>query len=121
MKAHTQSSSTAGQAGAAIGRAWRRWLRQEHRVIGWLVSKGLSATVARPLLCMMILAILGLLLHMVSWLALLLAFAVVVAWIAGDADSDVEDHQPEWRNGISGFGLYNEDGYRVDPHNFDDE
>ena len=121
MNGHTQSSSTAEHAGAVIGRAWRRWQRQEHRLICWLVCKGVPATTAKTLLWIVKLAILGLLLYAASWVTMLLAFAVAAAWVARNAGGAGDSHQPEWRNGISGFGLYNQDGYRVDPHNFDDE
>src|SRR5258708_1784776 len=121
MKANTEYNSTAERTGAVIGRAWRRWLRQEHRLIGWLVSKGLPATTAKTLLWIVTLAALAVLLYVALWLTLLLAFAFSVACAARNADWDEEDHQPEWRNGVSGFGLYTTDGYRIDPHNSDDD
>src|ERR1700737_2859997 len=82
MKAHTQSSSTAGQAGAAIGRAWRRWLRQEHRLIDGLVSKGLPATIAKALLWIVKLLVLGIVVYASFRLVLLLVFALAAAWVA---------------------------------------
>jgi fatty acid desaturase len=122
MKAHARPSTSAEYLGAMLGRAWRRWLQQERYSVSWLVSKGLSATVAKILPWVLTLVALGVLLHIASWLALLLLFGVATVWVAKNPEcDDDEQRQPEWRNGVSGFGLYNSDGYRVDPHNLDDE
>lgn len=86
MKVHTQSSSTAESAGAAIGRVWRKWLRQEQRLVGWVVSKGLPATMAKTLLWIATLALFVVVLYTAFWFALLLVFTTVVAWGARDAD-----------------------------------
>jgi hypothetical protein len=87
MKAHTQSGSTAEHAGAVIGRAWLRWLRQEHRLIVWLVSKGLPATAVKTLLRIVTLAVLCALIYTALWLAvLLLVFTTVGSWYACDSD-----------------------------------
>jgi hypothetical protein len=96
MKAHMQSSSTAEHAGAVIGRAWLRWLRQEHRLIGWLVSKGLPATAAKTLLWIVKLLGLAVLLYAALWLALLILF-VVGTWVARNAN--VDDEAAEWAIG----------------------
>src|SRR5216683_6933688 len=82
MKAHMPSSRTAEHAGAVIGRAWRKWLRQEHRLIGWLISQGLSATAAKALLWIVKLVAFGVLLYEAFWLALLVVFAVAAAGVA---------------------------------------
>ncbi len=66
------------------------------------------------------LAVLGLLLYVAFWLAMLLVFAVVAAWVARNLGPD-ETPEPEWRNGPAGFGLYTYDGYRIDPHVSDDD
>jgi hypothetical protein len=97
MKAQTQSNSTAEHAGAAVGRAWRRWLRQEHRLIDGLVSNGLPATTAKALVWIVKLLALAVLLHMVSWLVLLIGCAVGGAWVARNASDD--DEATEWAIG----------------------
>jgi hypothetical protein len=86
MKVHTHSRTTAGQAGAAMGRVWRKWLRQEQRLVGCVVSKGLPATMAKTLLRIVTLALFCVLLYTAFWLALLLVFTTVAAWGARDAD-----------------------------------
>lgn len=71
--------------GRGAGRAWRGYLRREQRVAGWLVTRGVPAGAATAVLWIVKLAVLGMLLYSVSWLVLLLAFAVVAAWPAPKA------------------------------------
>jgi hypothetical protein len=51
------------------------------------------------------LVVFGVLLYSAFWLALLLAFALITAWLVRDADPD-EEKQPELRDGHSSVGLY---------------
>ena len=99
--------------GRGAGRAWRGYLRREQRVAGWLVACGVPAGAATAVLGIVKLAVLGMLLYTVSWLALLLVFAVVTAWLARNADED-DEKQPELRDGHSGVGLYDRDDWRID-------
>jgi hypothetical protein len=69
------------------------------------VTRGVPAGAATAVLWIVKLAVLGMLLYTVSWLVLLLAFAVVAAWLARNADED-DEKQPELRDGHSGVGLY---------------
>jgi hypothetical protein len=107
--------------GRGAGRAWRGYLRREQRVAGWLVTRGVPAGAATAVLWVVKLAVFGMLLYTVSWLVLLLVFAVVAAWLARNADADDEKPEPAWRNGPAGFGLYTDDGYRIDPHVSDED
>ena len=56
------------------------------------------------------------------WLALLLAFAVIAAWMVRnvDADESSDDDEPQWRNGLDGYGLYRGE-VRIDGGSADDE
>ena len=119
MKTHHDASS-GERTGAAFARALRRLLRQERRVIAWLVSMGWSSTIAKCVVRAVELVVLCAVLYAASWLALLLAFVLAAAWLArsvGDEDNDA----PEWRNGVMGFGMYARDGHRIDPHDVEDE
>ncbi|MFT0546193.1 DUF3742 family protein [Allopusillimonas ginsengisoli] len=81
----------AHRLGRAAGRA-ARWLqRREHRAIGWLAAEGLPAPVATTLLWVIKLIVLGVLLYVAFWLALLLAFAVAAIWVAGYSSEQDED------------------------------
>ncbi|WP_186207331.1 DUF3742 family protein [Burkholderia gladioli] len=112
--------SIAERAGRVAGRAWRVFARWEQQLARVLTAQGLSPRVARLALWVVKLVVLGALLYVAFWLALLLVFAIVGAWTARNTDWN-ENTQPEWRNGIAGYGLYSSDGYRIDPHDPEDE
>lgn len=108
----TTRTTAAECAGRWLGRAWRGVVRQEARAVQWLAGKGLPASVARLLLWIVKLAIFVVLLYVAFWLALLLAFAVIAAWLVRNADLD-DEKQPEWRDGHSGIGVYDKDDWRI--------
>lgn len=107
--------------GRSLGRMWRGYMLRERRVVGWLVAKGLPAGGAVALLWIVKLAVFIVLLYTVFWLVLLLALAVMAAWLARNADWENNHPEPEWRNGTAGYGLYTYDGHRIDPHVHDDD
>ncbi|WP_165963168.1 MULTISPECIES: DUF3742 family protein [unclassified Pigmentiphaga] len=113
MTTNTHNGRWSHRLGRGAGRVWRGYLRREQRVTGWLVTRGMPAGAATAVLWIVKLAVLGVLLYTVSWLALLLAFAVVAAWLARNADED-DEKQPELRDGHSGVGLYDKDDWRID-------
>jgi hypothetical protein len=84
-------STTAERVGWWLGRAWQGLLRQETRAIQWTISQGVSPSLARPLRWVVKFAIVGLLLYVAFWLALVLVFALVVAALANNRE------QPVWR------------------------
>lgn len=105
--------------GRWLGRGWRGYARRERRVSAWLVARGAPAVAATALLWIIKLIVLGAMLYVAFWLALLFLFAVVAAWAARNMEPD--HVQPEWRNGAFGFGLYHADGSRIDPHDPDEQ
>ncbi|WP_369326280.1 DUF3742 family protein [Alcaligenes nematophilus] len=114
--------SFAERLGRWAGRFWRGYVRQERRAAGWLAARGLPVGGAKALLWSVKLILLGVLLYAAFWLAVLLLFAVAVAWAAqhgawGQAQADEE---PEWRYGHEGFGLYDKDEWRLDGGDPDD-
>ncbi|WP_285643799.1 DUF3742 family protein [Pseudomonas sp. NBRC 100443] len=113
------SISLAERRGQTLGRVCRGYVRQERKVNGWLVGQGVSAGGATVLLWGVKLVVLGVLLYGAFWLAMLLLFAVTAVWTARNVDW--EEEQPQWRNGVFGFGLYHPDGSRIDPYDPDDE
>ena len=54
--------------------------------------------------------------------ALLLTFAAIAAWMVRNADADEssDDDEPQWRNGLDGYGLYRGE-VRIDGGSADDE
>lgn len=111
-------TSSAERMGQTLGRLWRGCLRHERTVNSWLVAQGLPAGVAKVVSLLIKLVALGVLLYVAFWLALLLVFAVVAASVAGGKSPD--EDEPEWRMGVSGYGLYRGDT-RIDPGNPDDD
>ena len=113
MTTNTYNGRWNHRLGRGAGRAWRGYLRCEQRAAGWLMTHGVPTGVATMVLWIVKLAVLGMLLYAASWLALLLTFAVVAAWLARNADED-DEKQPELRDGHSGVGLYDKDDWRID-------
>ncbi|WP_413731749.1 DUF3742 family protein [Sodalis sp. RH20] len=115
----TPRTTKAERAGRWLGRAWRGLARWEARATQWLAGKGLPAGGARLLFWIVKLVVFGVLLYAAFWLALLLAFALIAAWLVRNADLD-EEKQPELRDGHSGIGWYNKDDLRIDMGDPDD-
>lgn len=97
MTTKTRNGKWAHRLGMAAGRTWRSYARGERKVAGWLVAQGVSATGGTVLLWLAKLVLLGVLLYAAFWLALLLLFAVAVAWSAGNSDAAEEDEWPSTR------------------------
>ncbi|UMO90143.1 DUF3742 family protein [Pectobacterium sp. PL64] len=116
----TSHNSIAERFGRWLGKGWRGYVRCEQQISCWLVDQGMSAKGVFTLLWIIKLALLGLLLYVAFWLALLLIFVVAAAPMANAAGFGDEPPKPEWRNGPAGFGLYTYDGFRIDPHIDDD-
>ncbi|MBA4681710.1 MAG: DUF3742 family protein [Pseudomonas sp.] len=117
MKPSAQTSS-ADRLGQTLGRMRRGYLRQEQRVNAWLVEHGVPAGGAAALLWIVKLMVLGVLLYIAFWFALLLVFALLAArGLAQDGqDEDLWAQKDELRHGEAGYGLYSSSGQRIDPH-----
>jgi hypothetical protein len=111
---------TSERAGRWLGRFWRGVAHRESRAIRWLAAQGVPVRTGRLLFWVVKLVFFGVLLYVAFWVALLLLFGVVAAWLARGADWS-DEQETEWRNGMSGFGLYRGD-VRIDigdPHEDD--
>lgn len=121
MKTAAQTTF-AERLGRTMGRTWRSCARLDRRAQGWLLARGWAPGIAKAALLAVKLAAIGVLLYTAFWLALLLAFALVGAWVVRNDDGSYdEEHKPEWRYGPAGYGLYTHDDYRIDPHDPEDE
>lgn len=110
----------AERVGRTLGGLWRGCVRLDRRATHLLVAKGWAPGIAKAAMLLIKLAMLGVLVYAVSWLALLLLFAVIAAWAARNVPSEDEDGEAEWRMGWSGYGLYRGET-RIDPgHSADD-
>ena len=88
----TARISTAERLGRAFGRGWRAYVRGERRVSDWLVSKGVPVAGASVLVWVVKLAVLGVLLYVAFWFALVLLGLAVAGWAA--ANTSDEDQWP---------------------------
>lgn len=86
--------SNAERFGRRIGRMWRGFVRREHQVAGWLVAHGLSAGAVTALLWGVKLAVMGVLMYVAFWLALLLVITIIAAWAAQRGALDEEFEWP---------------------------
>ena len=121
MKTAAQTTF-AERLGRTLGRTWGSCARLDRRAQGWLLARGWAPGIAKAALLAVKLAAIGVLLYTAFWLALLLAFALVGAWVVRNDDGSYdEEHKPEWRYGPAGYGLYTHDDYRIDPHDPEDE
>ncbi len=90
MATHAHNKRWAYRLGSGMGRAWRGYARLEKKAARWLVSVGAPTGVATVLVWAVKLAVLGVFFYVAFWLALLLLFAVAVAWSAGRGDAEEE-------------------------------
>jgi hypothetical protein len=124
MKLNTQKPAVpaafAERIGRTLGRTWRGVLRLERNACAWLMAQGLPAGIAKALPLIFRLAVLGVVLYAAFWLAVLALSIAVAVWNARNGNCNWM-REPEWMNGPAGFGYYTYDGYRIDPHVFDDD
>lgn len=114
----TTRISTTERLGRRLGCGWRCYVRQERHMVDWLIGRGMPKAGAVALMWCIKLAVLGALLYVAVWIALLFVFLVFVA--QGYETDDLATPEPEWRDGHLGFGLYTVDEHRIDPHDPDD-
>jgi hypothetical protein len=117
---YTAPNSFAERAGRALGRAWRGFLRRERSARAWLTARGLPPGIAKALLLILRFAVLGAALYIAFWVAMLLLCVTVVVWNARNSNCNWM-REPEWREGLEGYGLYTYDEFRIDPHFYDDD
>lgn len=110
----------AERIGWTFGLMWRTGARCECKARGWLVARGLKPSVATGVLLTVKLVVVVMLLYSAFWLALLLLLMVLGAWGARRGGLGEDEQKPEWRMGLSGYGLYRGD-VRVDPGSPDDD
>ena len=108
--------STAERVGRWLGRGWRSVVRREMRLIDQLIKRGLSPVVTRTLLWTIKLAVLAFVVYTTLGVAIVLVIAGIVAWTLKNSDLNAKPPDTEWRQGFQGFGLYDDVGHRIDPH-----
>ena len=89
MATNAHTERWAHRAGCKVGRAWRGVVRQDRRAIEWFVKHGWPTGLAKAMLWITKLAVLGVLLYTAFWLTLLFVLALLVT--CGIANSDQGD------------------------------
>lgn len=112
----TFSHDAAERIGRRLGRVWRRLMRLQNAGRSTLVRAGLPVAAANLVSAAVWMLIVAALLRFGLWVAIVAA-VVLVLMSLGQADiPNSVEHEYQWRMGYFGFGLYNSDGLRVDPH-----
>jgi len=104
----------AERMGGALGRLWKKWLRVDDRICNRLVTFGLPKGLTKIVLWAVKLILLGVLFYAAFWVALILAIAAAAAGIAQNIDTNDDPYKREWREGPTGFGLYDKNEWRYD-------
>ena len=86
----TTRISIAERLGRTLGRRWRAYARGERRASNWFVSKGMPRAGASALVWVAKLAVLGMLLYVAFWFALVLLGVAAVGWAAANASDEDE-------------------------------
>lgn len=117
MKPAAQTSF-AERTGLMLGRMWRGCVRQERKVNGWLVERGVPAGGATALLWGVKLMVLGVLLYVAFWFVLLMALVLLVAsgFAQSERGEELWAQKDELRHGDAGYGVYSSSGQRIDQH-----
>lgn len=108
-----QRFSKAERFGQGLGRVWRWLVRADGKMTAWLMRQGFPQGAAIATLWLARLAALGVLMYAALWLALLVVFALAAAWAGGHKPVVQDDDTDEWRDGLQGYGRY-QNGARVD-------
>lgn len=115
--------SRAERMGGALGRLWKKWLRLDDRICNRLAACSVPAVFTKVALWAIKLVVVGAAFYFAFWLALIFTMgAVVAAGVStGPVDLGNDWYKTEWRHGPAGWGLYDSNGYRIDPHDEGDE
>ena len=92
----TTRISTAERLGRTLGRGWRAYARGERRASNWLVSKGVPVAGASVLVWVVKLAVLGVLLYVAFWFALVLLGLAAVGWGMSQRHSDEDGFELQY-------------------------
>ena len=112
----------AERVGYSFGRILRAYAQKEVLAADWFVARGVHRTLMKVILWVVKLVLLGTLLCLSLWLALLyLIWVVASAFHARGAISpDRASGGDGWRHGASGYGDYSGE-HRVDAGRFDED
>jgi len=84
----TTRITTAERFGRWLGRGWHGYMRGERRVSAALIAKGVPVAMAAAVVWVVKLTVLGFLLYIAFWFAVLVLCVVIGIWAASQNHSD---------------------------------
>ncbi|WP_350310407.1 DUF3742 family protein [Pseudomonas sp. lyk4-40-TSB-59a] len=115
-----EKASNANRAGNWLGTLWKSYLRIEKNFSIWLCQIGAPPLLARTLGWCTHALVIGFLLFIMSWIALLLVIVAIGSFGIYSSRGYNHSYDSEWRDGPLGFGLYDQNGARLDPYDPDE-
>ncbi|TCL02168.1 DUF3742 family protein [Sodalis ligni] len=117
MATHAHSERWTYRIARGMGLGWRGYVFRERHVSGWIISRGVPAMGVKAFLWLAKLVLLGLLLYITFWLALLLVFAVAAAWVA---EHSTRQDESDFLGGKT-EELDHRDSLSYHPYNYNDD
>jgi len=108
------------RAGSSLGRVFRALARRENQLTGWIIARGYPTTVARGFIWIIRVVLIGILLYTSIAVAAALIMVLLIARSLAIANLSAPRNAAQWRSGPLGFGLYDQTGWRIDPHDPND-
>jgi Protein of unknown function (DUF3742). len=115
-----ERTTRAARFGRWLGHRWRGILSFEKNSLLWLQRVGVPINVAKIFGWILKAVVLSALLCLAFWIALIALAIVFVVRDAFNSDFRSDYEESDWRDGLSGFGLYDRTGVRIDPHDPDE-
>jgi hypothetical protein len=103
--------TTAARLGGWLGGRWKKILHLQVQLLNWQHTMGVPSVIAKTLIWILNICLIGLLLYVAFWMAVLLLLAIGVARLAAHSVTPLDEG--EWRSGSEGYGYY-ENGIRTD-------
>ncbi len=113
-------STRAMRFGRWLGRRWRGYLQYEEKALLWFQRLGVPIKVSKILGWALKAAVLIALLYVAFWITLIVLAIAVAGYRGFISDTTMDNQSSELRDGLSGFGLYDQGGARIDPHDPDE-
>ncbi|WP_092148155.1 MULTISPECIES: DUF3742 family protein [unclassified Pseudomonas] len=119
LMSEQEQSSGAEKFGNYLGRCWKGYSRILDRFSRCLQRAGVPFVLCRMIGVSLQAVVLVALLCVAFWITIIGMFVLLGA--SGlFSPRGTDDLNADWKNGPSGFGIYDQSGVRIDPHDPDD-
>lgn len=129
MRRTSAKTTRAERFGRWLGNGWRSMKQKERAAVSHMTRKGVPGWLGAMTPWAVKLAVLGIAFYLAAWLVILVALAVLAVRLLENNEPDFDTLSDalsagippaELREGHSGFGLYDQNDWRIDMDN-DDE